>query len=691
MDVPSRGPGYPIWLILTGLAPLDTWWGLVASQVAMAAAAPVLVYGIVVPVSRNAGFVAGLLFMLFGISYFHMNWVMTEELFLFMELLSLLFVARYLCAAWVPSSHRETGVGRWTQRARASVIAWLRTPYPIALLLAYTTMVKPAAAPFFWLFILVCLLFRVEPWKRYIGPVVVYAAIMTGWGTFDYHYSPVRFSPFGMPHTQVQRNFADLYYGLGFGAVNGWTPVTAAEREAERLRRERGETAAPMKPDMPAPVGAIAPQAPTIRPESGPASQKLYQAVAAFIESQRRSGQWNVTDPDSIYQLYGRYGSTSELTGAIFVRPNPFYYQIVVAAASMAGGDELLGAVAHEHGKGRAAAYLNYLLRHPTVPLMGPPNPYVGFMYFMKLYRYRDYLRTNEVGPRNLFLGSYDQNMVVESNGPAAQTYARSIRFFIDALPQFVFSEALTDFATADALKAYAIENPYYSKYSGSMMAHIYQWMHILYGEQSTGRLLGAAGLEATFRNSAAYGMVFGDYLSALAHGPPVPRLFRDFKAGVATWRSMSNTGLDLAVANARQTALPPNLAMYVGTFRERSDFSRDAAGALGISYAYFKGLKPVLFGLMVVLALPLLLAGGGVARLTALLLLAYFVSAAAFTAVMIMPQSDPRHEEVYAFMPLIVAVLGFAHLATVIGRGLSQRRQAIGHATARGGPAASS
>jgi hypothetical protein len=80
---------------LTGAASLDTWWGLVASHIAMAIAAPVLVYGILTPISRNAAFVAGLLFIGFGISYVHMSWVMTEELFLFAELLAFFLISRY--------------------------------------------------------------------------------------------------------------------------------------------------------------------------------------------------------------------------------------------------------------------------------------------------------------------------------------------------------------------------------------------------------------------------------------------------------------------------------------------------------------------------------------------------------------------------------------------------------------------
>jgi hypothetical protein len=693
MDVPSRGPGYPIWLILTGAASFDTWWLLVASQFAMAVAAPVLIYGILAPSSRNAGFAAGLLFIAFGISYMHMNWVMTEELFLFTELLSLLLISRYLCGAWAPLPAATDGSGR-ASWLHDRFPRFIRSPYAIALMLAYTTMVKPAAGPFFWLFILIGLLFRVEPWKRYLGPVVLYVAIMTAWGIHDYHRSPVRFSPLGMPQSQVQRNFADVYYGSSPGAVNGWTPVAANPRMAEgQQRAEEPSTAAPKPAAQPSGEGAPAVQAPTIVAERGPASQTLYRAVAALIESQRGNGQWNVTDPESAYQLYRRYGTTGELADAVFARPNPFYYQLVTVAAAQAGGDQLLGDVAREHGNGPVMAYLNYLMRHPAVPLLGPPNPYVGFMYFMKFYRYRDYLRTNAGGMRDIFLGSYNENLVTEENGPATRAYAQSIRFFVDAAPHFVFpgTTFLADFGTAEALKAYAVDNPYYSKYSGMMMGHIYQWMLLLYGEEAAGRLMGAAGLESITKNRAGFGMVFGDYLAALVYSyAEFPDLLTNFQAGFASLRANENAQLTAIVRSAKPTVLPASLAAHVGVERERGDLSKDMTTVLALCYTAFKWAKPLLFGLMIVFAVPLLLAGRGAARLVALLVPAYFISAAAFAVVMIMPHSDPRHEDVYAFFPLLIAALGFALLANAMSRRFRRSETALGPAVPAEGAAAS-
>ena len=650
MDVPSRGPGYPIWLILTGAASLDFWWGLVASQVLMAMTAPALVYAILAPISRNAGFVAGLLFIAFGISYEHMNWVMVEELFLFVELLSLLLISRYLCGAWAALPPRPaTDVDLWT-RGVHGFQSWLSTPYPIALLLAYDTLIKPSASPFFWLFIIVCVVFRVDNWKRYVGPMLLYMAIMTAWGTYDYLHSPVRFSPLGMPTTSAQRNFADVYFRNRYNAVRGWEPIETAPATVR----------ATQPPPPPADVSSA-----TIRPGDGPASKRLYQAVATRVAANRKSGKWNEADPSSAFQLYGRHQSDANLVNLIFARPNPAYFRLVLSASATAGGDRLLYDVAREHYNTGVFAFAKYLAHHPTVPFMGSPNPYVGFMFFMKFYRYRDYLAVHDIGMRNLFLGSYHQNMIAEKNGPGSVLYGKSVRYFIDAFPQYVFPHTtyLQDFGTADKFADYAVTNPYFSKYSGSLMGNIYQWFLLLYGEEGAGRLMGTAALEATLNNPAALGLVVGDFLAAAAYSGSgyyvgLPKLITDFPQAFSGARTVNDTLLTATVESAKQNNLPKSLAKFVGVVRERGTLSKNMNALLGVSYGVFKWVKPILFISMLVISLPLIIFGIG-GRLVAFLVMAYFVSAAAFTIVMIMPGSDPRHEDVYSFFPLLITTVG--------------------------------
>lgn len=98
-DVPSRGPGYPLWLILTGAASFDWWWGLVASHLVMAALMPAIVYETIRPVGSRAATLGALLFMATGLPWISMNWVMTEQLFLFVELVALMLISRWFATA----------------------------------------------------------------------------------------------------------------------------------------------------------------------------------------------------------------------------------------------------------------------------------------------------------------------------------------------------------------------------------------------------------------------------------------------------------------------------------------------------------------------------------------------------------------------------------------------------------------
>jgi hypothetical protein len=634
-DVPSRGPGYPIWLIVTGAASFDTWWVLMASQVAMAIAAPVLVYGILAPISRNAGFVAGLLFMGFGISYTYMNWIMTEELFLFVELVGLVLISRYFCSPARLRPECPPDAGRW-RRGRHRLMQWLATPYPIVLALAYATMVKPAAGPFFWIFLLVCLVFRVEPWRRYIGPAALYVAIIGGWGVYDYYYSPVRFPQLAGPTSEAQRYFADAYYGTGYGAV-----------------QDNG---------------------PTIRAEDGPASQRLYRAVSDHVTSVRANNQWNSTDPVTVDRLYGRFASDDALVREMFTRPNPLYFILLTQAAATDGADMLLYQVAREHGTAGAGGLAKHLAKHPLIPLMGPPNPYVGFMYFMKYYRYEHFVVTGQFGMRDRF-SSFRGSLVREDNGPASKAFADSLRLFVDTYPRLVGlgPDDLAYFKTRENLTKFVIENPFDPRYSGAVMGWVYQWLVLMYGEEGAGRLMAKAAVETTLKNQT-WGMLFGDFLAAAAYpGSPLwgsvglYGLITDFRSIFDGIRQTAYALLVATVQGGQTLLLPATMANHVGHVGGQTELAKDMNGLLTLQYGVYKGAKPFMFASMLIFALPLIVIGNG-GRLVAFLTLAFFASAAAWVVVMIMPWGDPRHEEVFAFFPLLSSVLGFASLPRFVG-----------------------
>ncbi len=641
-DVPSRGPGYPLWLILTGAATLDTWWGLVASHIAMTIAAPVLFYSTLAPQSRNAAFAGALLFMLFGIPYQHMNWVMPEALFLFVELCALVMMSRYLLRA----GSRASGLTHddRSKRELRFYSWWLRctaTPYPIALLLAYATMVKPAGGIFFWIFVAVCLLFRVENWRRYAGPVALYMAIMAGWATYDYHRSPVRFPQLAQPSSKAQRNFADLYYGPDAAAATG--------------------------------------HAPTIRAEDGPASAKLYEAVRKAISDRRSDGKWPIDNVRSVDQLFAQYPSDEDLLRNIFSRPNPVYFQFIVAAAVPFGDAGLLYEVAGEQGKAGFRGYLNYLGNHPSVLFLGPPNPYVGYMFLMKYYRYREMQDFGMSGARDMFVSPRKKFAFATSPGPNLKTFSASLGYFVDTFPQYVGldAETLAKLGGAEGLKSFLFDEET-NDYSGSVMGWIYQWLSLLYGEERTGRLMLAAALDITMHDPEALGFLVGDFLSATAlsangdsriEQPKLfsPRIFAvNAKDNFTAVRERLDRYLAGRIRSGATTNLPQTLAEHVGKLRDTSAFAKSVSAVLELQYETFKWSRPLLFFPLVAFALPLIVLAR-VGRFVSFLAIAYFASAAAWTVVMIMPGSDPRHEEVYAFFPIMVVVVGIAMLPELL------------------------
>lgn len=619
LDVPSRGPGYPLWLIFTGAATFDVWWGLMASQVAMAIAAPVLAYGIVAPMSRNAGFAVGLSFMVFAISYKHVNWIMTEELFMFVELLSFLLISRYLCGAWTPLLMPGPDSGR-RALLKYNLQRHLRSPCLIALTLSFATMVKSQASPFYWLVLVTCLLFRVAPWKTYVKPTLLYVAIMTSWGAHTYFYSPVRFPTLGMPTTQAQREFADVYYGNGFGAVEVQTP--------------------------------------TIAPKDGPASWRLYRAVGELATAQRNSGHWNVTDPVSIQRLYGRFQENNGLLDAIFTHPNPLYFQMVVSAAASAGGDRLLYQVAREHHRAGVKGFLRHLVQHPTIFLKGPSNPYPGYMFFMKFYRFRENQVAKLYGARNLFIGSVEDDMINDQYSPNIRLFKESIRYFVSTLPQFmgIGKGYLHDFGSDDALIKHILDPFPPGKYSAQMTGTIYTWLTMLYGEQKAGQLLGMSGIAVALHHPLAPGFLLGDLVDAMV-------LSEENFSGWNIAGYKERFDIRRVVEMGRPpNSLPKRMQAGVGVFGASSDVTKTINGIMGVQYTAYRWIKPVLFFLMLLFCLPLIIAGIG-SRLVFFLAASFVASACAWSLVLSSPGGDVRQEDVYTFMPLMISILGIASI----------------------------
>jgi hypothetical protein len=431
-----------------------------------------------------------------------------------------------------------------------------------------------------------------------------------------------------MPQSPAQRSFADAYYGDSYGAIGG--------------------------------------QEPTIRPDDGPASHQLYAEAARAVAAARSTGLWNVADPVSRSRLYDDYVSNDDLVRNIFARPNPIYFGFLTQAAAARGGDELLRAVAVEHGTGGLFGFGRYVVRHPLSLLMGPPNPFVGLHFLMKYYRYKEFLLRGQAGVRDLFIHDLRADLIQESYGPAVRMFAESLRFFVDALPQYLGPDYLRDFGGPGDLKTYLVENPYFSeKYSGGMMYMLYAWLSDLYGEERAGRLMGDAALDVTLHHPTIPGFLLGDFLAATTFSGNTffsIAALADFGPAFSGTRTASEAWLRGTVESGRTTELSPTMADKLGNFGSRSMFAQNVSALLELEYGFFKWVKPLMFLGTLVFAVPLIVGSRG-GPFVAFLTLVFFASAAAWTVVMIMPGSDSRHEDVYAFIPLMICALGCAGL----------------------------
>jgi hypothetical protein len=91
-----RAPGYPMLLVTTGVTWLGTFTGLLAAQAAMAVAMPMLVYRSMRLIAPRVAFITGLLALLSLVPFVYSKVVMTEQLYIFLQLLLIYLFVRYL-------------------------------------------------------------------------------------------------------------------------------------------------------------------------------------------------------------------------------------------------------------------------------------------------------------------------------------------------------------------------------------------------------------------------------------------------------------------------------------------------------------------------------------------------------------------------------------------------------------------
>src|SRR5205807_3833745 len=100
-------------------------------------------------------------------SYIYATMAGSDQLYFFLHALFL-----FMCVAYF---HR-----RLDQR--------LALPIGIAMVAAYSNMVRPVGAVLFWIFILIAAALRWRDWRRLLAASGVYIALMAGWIMWDREY-----------------------------------------------------------------------------------------------------------------------------------------------------------------------------------------------------------------------------------------------------------------------------------------------------------------------------------------------------------------------------------------------------------------------------------------------------------------------------------------------------------------------
>lgn len=629
-DVPSRGIGYPLILIFTGAATIGFWWLLITCQVLMAIACPILFYGIVSPYSKNIAFIGASLFLALGIAHENMMWIMTEQSFLFFELFSFFIISRYFISEFQTNltnnfTYRELGREPGVLGSPIN----LYSPYTVCVLLAFTASIKPAASIFYWIFLIAALLVNKKCWKKLIAPTILYVFFMFLISFHSYLYSPVRF-PSIITVESPQRNFADAYYGDSLTDTN----------ESN------------------------------IKVSNGPASKRLFFIVSNYISKVRDTNSWNGKNDYANKKLYEKFND-DDLIVEIFSKPNPIYYQLILQAVFTdgVGGTKLLRDVASESGYGTLTGFLKYLKNNPQLPFIGLKNSYVGYHFFSKYYRYKDFRYFREVGLRDVLIPSFNStnlNLLKIENGPITNKLFNSLSFYMDIFPQYAdpSGEFINYFGDFHNFKKYVIENDVTTKFAGGIMGNIYGWLVSLHGEEKAGKLFLGAALESTKKNSMTWNMLMADYLTALAYSGfgyfSVPNLILSPNDTFHAVKKIDNDFHTQNVATRINSGLPISLDKHLIPATEKSDLAKNISAIQSIAYQLFRFLKPFLFAGLLIFILPLIIEKKS-RGLAIFLVICFFSSAAAFNIAMIMPAGDPRHEDVYAFIPLLVIFIGIS------------------------------
>ena len=291
-----RPPGYPLFLVMTGVTWFDTFRGLVAAQALLGLAIPVLIYLTLLPVGRAPALVTALVAIAVPIPFIYANMVMTDHLNLFLQFLFIFLASRHL------------------SKRRPPLFLYLATLTAFAMVFT-----RPSSGLVFWVFLPVVMLASPRRIKHPLLAASLYCSLLVVWSGADWLFlgragrlpHAVR-----LPGDTAEQRFAETYFST-------WS---SNFQDYEHPR-------------------------PLITPDKGPASRALYDCVSRFLRESPT--HWAFRAPQPWFGAFA--GNPDGLLKEFFLRPNAEYFNIMLSVIPMQLGPkaaaDLFAAIPRECGQ----------------------------------------------------------------------------------------------------------------------------------------------------------------------------------------------------------------------------------------------------------------------------------------------------------------------------------------------------
>lgn len=151
-----RTPGFPLFLIVTGVAFFERFWGLIAVHVVMTAFIPILIYRSLFHFNRDLARICAIIILISVFPFLFMSKVIIDQGVIFYQFWALYYFSRFL------------------QTCSYKHILWL------TLLLFILSIYRPAASLMIVPSLLVFCLIKPLPWKYIIFTACIFAILTLG-------------------------------------------------------------------------------------------------------------------------------------------------------------------------------------------------------------------------------------------------------------------------------------------------------------------------------------------------------------------------------------------------------------------------------------------------------------------------------------------------------------------------------